>query len=42
VYKRQGLTKLGDWDNGQDISPDYKNSVIQIGISYTLFTPKKK
>lgn len=34
-----GLSKVGDFDASE--GPNFKNSVIQIGISYTLGTPKK-
>lgn len=35
-----GLTKLGNLDPSL-VDPNFKNSVIQIGIFYTLGTPKK-
>jgi len=34
-----GISKVGDFDESD--GPNFKNSVIQIGISYTLGTPKK-
>jgi Outer membrane protein beta-barrel domain len=35
-----GISKVGDFEDAD--GPNFKNSVIQIGISYTLGTPKKK
>jgi len=35
-----GLSKLGNFDPAIS-NPDFKNSVIQVGIFYTLGTPKK-
>ena len=35
-----GISKVGDFDASD--RPNFKNSVIQIGISYTLGGPKKK
>lgn len=35
-----GISKVGDYDASD--GPNFKNSVIQIGISYTLGGPKKK
>ena len=36
-----GLSKVGDFDPSEDANPDFKNSVIQIGVSFSLGTPKK-
>ncbi|MEN9570931.1 MAG: hypothetical protein RL172_2162 [Bacteroidota bacterium] len=36
-----GLSKVGDFDPGEGINPDFKNSVIQVGVFFTLGTPKK-
>ncbi|MBS1564863.1 MAG: PorT family protein, partial [Bacteroidetes bacterium] len=36
-----GLTKVGDFDASQGIDPDFKNSVIQVSVFYTLFNNKK-
>ena len=35
-----GLSKVGDFDPAI-ANPDFKNSVIQIGVSFTLGAPKK-
>lgn len=35
-----GLTKVGNFDSSFG-NPDFKNSVIQVGIFYTIGTPKK-
>jgi hypothetical protein len=35
-----GISKVGDFEDAD--GPNFKNSVIQIGVSYTLGTPKKK
>ena len=35
-----GLSKVGDFDPAIG-NPDFKNSVIQIGVSFTLGAPKK-
>lgn len=39
-----GLTKVGDVVDGEniDFDPDYKNSVIQVSIFYTLFNQRHK
>lgn len=39
-----GLTKVGDVVNGDniDFDPDYKNSVIQVSIFFTLFNQRHK
>lgn len=31
-----GLSKVGDFDASEGIDPNFKNSVIQIGIAYTI------
>ncbi len=31
-----GLSKVGDFDASTGVNPDFKNSVIQVGISFTL------
>ena len=31
-----GLSKVGDFDAGQGIDPDFKNSTIQVGLSFRL------
>lgn len=31
-----GLSKVGDFDASEGIDPNFKNSVIQVGISYTI------
>ena len=35
-----GLSKVGDFESA-DIDPDFKNSVIQLGLYYTFFNKKK-
>ena len=35
-----GLSKVGDFD-ASEANPDFSNSVIQIGVSFTLGAPKK-
>ena len=35
-----GISKVGDFD-ASEANPDFKNSVIQIGVSFTLGAPKK-
>lgn len=37
-----GLSKVGDFDASTGVDPNFKNSVIQIGISFTLGGPKSK
>ena len=36
-----GLSKVGDFKPANGISPDYKNSVFQLSIFYTLFNKRK-
>lgn len=36
-----GLSKVGDFDASQGVNPDFKNSVIQVSVFYTLFNNKK-
>lgn len=35
-----GLSKVGDFD-GNNVDPDFKNSVLQVFVFYTLFNNKK-